>query len=593
MKRMSQILTFAFLCFSLPNLMAQCVSGDCQNGKGTYRYPSGAKYVGEFKDGEIHGVGVCFYTNGSKYSGQWEHRYPNGKGTKTYPDGNKWTGQWKLGKMVDEQGNVLEETWVAKGEEEDDGTNIQTGCISGDCADGEGVFGYADGSRYEGEFANARLDGQGTFYYANGDKYVGAFRNNYSHGKGVFFYADGTKTAGEWVEGEYYGESWVALGKEGCVEGDCTNGEGTYVYRDGAAKYTGSFRDGLAAGRGICHYAEGEYYEGEWANGSFNGLGILHLKDGREVKGKWSDGTFLGPADVSQLDESPAPTLAEASPTESPITQEEPSPEIIVEQTPKPEAATATSSTAETTSIESGEVKVWAVVIGIASYTHMPVLRYTDDDAYRMYAFLKSPEGGALSDDQIRVLVDEDATKAKITATMQEIFGQAGPNDLVMLYFSGHGLKGSFLPIDFDGYNNKLFHDEINALLSESPAKYKLCIADACHSGSLFAMKSGTVENALASYYKTLAQADAGTALIMSSKSSETSLESSGLRQGVFSHFLIRGLKGEADQDDNKVVSVQELYNFINDNVREYTGMRQSPVIKGDYDPKMTVAVKR
>ena len=77
------------------------------------------------------------------------------------------------------------------------------------------------------------------------------------------------------------------------------------------------------------------------------------------------------------------------------------------------------------------------------------------------------------------------------------------------------------------------------------------------------------------------------------SKSEETSLESSGLRQGVFSHFLIRGLKGEADVDANKVVSIIELYNFINDNVRSYTGLRQSPVLKGDYDDKMTVSVIR
>ncbi len=103
----------------------------------------------------------------------------------------------------------------------------------------------------------------------------------------------------------------------------------------------------------------------------------------------------------------------------------------------------------------------------------------------------------------------------------------------------------------------------------------------------------GTAESALSKYYKTLAQAEAGTALIMSSKSDETSLESSGLRQGVFSHFLIRGLKGEADEDDNKIVSIGELYQFIYNNVRDYTGLRQSPLIKGDYDDKMTVGVIR
>ena len=79
----------------------------------------------------------------------------------------------------------------------------------------------------------------------------------------------------------------------------------------------------------------------------------------------------------------------------------------------------------------------------------------------------------------------------------------------------------------------------------------------------------------------------------MSSKSDETSLESSGLRQGVFSHFLIRGLKGEADIDNNKIVSVQELFDFVDENVRAYTMNRQSPVIKGDYDGKMTVSVVR
>ena len=97
----------------------------------------------------------------------------------------------------------------------------------------------------------------------------------------------------------------------------------------------------------------------------------------------------------------------------------------------------------------------------------------------------------------------------------------------------------------------------------------------------------------LVQYYKTLSKSVSGTALIMSSKAEETSLESSGLRQGVFSHFLIRGLKGEADANQDKIVTIEELYDYINKNVRSYTGNRQSPVIKGTYDPKMTVAVVR
>jgi len=95
---------------------------------------------------------------------------------------------------------------------------------------------------------------------------------------------------------------------------------------------------------------------------------------------------------------------------------------------------------------------------------------------------LKSPEGGALRDDNIRMLIDEEATRKNIKKAMSELFMNAGPDDLVLMYYSGHGLKDCFLPIDFDRYNNKLFHEEINEILRQSPAKYKLCIADACHS---------------------------------------------------------------------------------------------------------------
>jgi len=65
-------------------------TGDCQNGKGIFIYRSGAVYIGDFKNGEIHGVGVCSYSDGSKYQGEWVHRYPEGRGTKTFPDGAKY-----------------------------------------------------------------------------------------------------------------------------------------------------------------------------------------------------------------------------------------------------------------------------------------------------------------------------------------------------------------------------------------------------------------------------------------------------------------------------------------------------------------------
>ncbi|HFC00686.1 MAG TPA: hypothetical protein ENJ53_07765 [Phaeodactylibacter sp.] len=357
---------------------------------------------------------------------------------------------------------------------------------------------------------------------------------------------------------------------EGCIEGDCVDGKGTYIYDEGNAKYMGSFKNEMPNGNGVCEYSNGELYDGEWAEGSFNGYGTLYLADGSPIRGYWKEGTFLG--------------------------KQEPAVSVSVSQVESPVVNNTMQTLANIR--KNTKVKVHALIIGISAYTHMPVLKYSDDDAYRMYAFLKSPEGGALQDSQIRMLIDEEATKKNIKEAMVDIFMNAGEDDLVLMYYSGHGLKDCFLPIDFDRYNNKFFHEEVNEILRRSPAKYKLCIADACHSGGL-AMKGGpsdyeySDEQLINTYYSKLSQSDAGTALILSSKLEEISLESSGLRQGVFSHFLIRGLEGEADRNKDKVVTVSELFEFISTNVKSYTSNRQSPIMRGIFDKDMTVSVVR
>lgn len=554
-------LSLLLACATTSFVQSQCVAGNCKDGKGTYLYPSGAKYIGEFKNGEISGVGVCYYTDGSKYSGEWKNRYPDGKGTKTYSDGTKRTGDWKKGRPVDEKGNILED-YIAKKKEEsaDDGTNIQSGCLSGDCKEGNGVFAYPDGSKYEGGFVNGKFAGQGVFVFPNGDRYEGGFKENYPHGQGTRTYANGNSAeTGEWKEGEFIGASLTDNGKSGCIEGNCTDGNGTFVFKEGAARYTGAFKNGQPHGVGACTYANGDHYEGEWEEGAFQGKGTLTLRDATIISGYWVAGEYNGQVPP----EGYKPLEGSTEVVETPIKTLSP------------------------------DTKIWAIVVGVASYDHMPVLRYTDDDAYRFYAFLKSPEGGALPDEQIAILIDEEATLTGINTTLQQILSQAGPKDLVIFYFSGHGLNGSFLPIDFDGYNNKLNHDDIAKMFNACKAKYKICIADACHSGSLISMRSGDPEPTISQYYQSLAKSISGTALIMSSKGDETSLESAGLRQGVFSHFLIRGLKGEADKNKDKIISIRELFDFVYSNVRTYTGNRQSPVLKGAFDPAMPVGITR
>ena len=62
-------------------------------------------------------------------------------------------------------------------------------------------------------------------------------------------------------------------GEEGeCIEGDCENGLGTYVFTDGSS-YSGAWQDGFPEGPGTLKFLDGSKYEGEWRGGSYIGKG--------------------------------------------------------------------------------------------------------------------------------------------------------------------------------------------------------------------------------------------------------------------------------------------------------------------------------
>lgn len=550
-------------CFSIAvtlNLQfaqAQCITGNCIDGSGVMYYPSSSsRYVGEFKGGKREGFGFLYLPNDGNYTGYWKNNRYDGEGIRTTGDGKVEQGIWKEGQLAKPMNNL---NLTLDG----NAAKFKPGCLSGNCFEGNGIKLYPDGMIFIGDFKNGVRNGFGKVYNPDKSIYEGRWVNDKMDGSGIYVDDQGVKRTGVWKDNVYAsagnnpGSVPPATGvknarQTGCVTGDCINGYGTYVYADGG-RYIGPFKDSLSHGQGKAIYPQKDgttyRYEGMFERGKVQGRGTFTYADGRKIMGYWEDGKLIQTLE-SEI----------ANPTSQPL---------------------ATSG-----------IKIWSVIIGVASYKDMPVLRFTDDDAYRIYAFLKSPEGGAVADEQIKLLIDESATRQNILSAMREVFYKAGPNDFVLLYFSGHGLPGAFLPIDYNGVDNKIFHQEINDMLKKSPAKYKLCIADACHSGSMLAARSvQTTQNTIVGFYNQLAQAQAGTALIMSSKSEETSLEASGLRQGVFSHFLIRGLKGEGDANRDKKVTIQELFDYVYSNVRSFTGNLQSPIIRGDYDHSMIVSI--
>ena len=137
-----------FICLALSLLtplflFAQCISGNCIDGTGTYSYPSGAKYIGDFQKGKMNGWGMCTYSNGSIYKGEWKNGYPHGKGKKVLANKKEWSGIWVKGRALDNQGNTIDIEALLNGQSKNQRDALVAknangeGCISGNCTDGQ------------------------------------------------------------------------------------------------------------------------------------------------------------------------------------------------------------------------------------------------------------------------------------------------------------------------------------------------------------------------------------------------------------------------------------------------------------------------
>ena len=98
MKRLIALTILSYFCITSLS-WAACVQGNCENGKGTYTWPSGNKQVGDWKGGSQDGQGTKTWANGDKYVGGYENNKQHGKGTYYWPDGRKDAGQWKDGNL--------------------------------------------------------------------------------------------------------------------------------------------------------------------------------------------------------------------------------------------------------------------------------------------------------------------------------------------------------------------------------------------------------------------------------------------------------------------------------------------------------------
>ena len=150
-----------------------CISGDCQNGFGTYKDTEGFTYIGAFKNGMYNGACTWYDKNDRlHYEGSVVEGKLQGNGTMNQTNGDIYEGGWSNNKM-----------------------------------DGYGKYSFANGDVYDGEFKNSLFNGSGMFTLNSGDVIFANYKDMVQVGESTTEYANGDIQNSTYINGKREGES--------------------------------------------------------------------------------------------------------------------------------------------------------------------------------------------------------------------------------------------------------------------------------------------------------------------------------------------------------------------------------------------------
>lgn len=225
--------------------------------------------------------------------------------------------------------------------------------------------------------------------------------------------------------------------------------------------------------------------------------------------------------------------------------------------------------------------KSWAVVIGINKYEKWPELEYAVNDAKSVKKCLEK-----LGFDVI-ALMDSDATKHNILQLLgDKLPHQVQKEDKVLIFFAGHGQTeevgghqyGYIIPVDgelHNYYSSAISMTQVREISRRIPAKHIYYVIDACYSG-LGLTRSGLRFSPFMEGYLKKVTSLRAVQMITAGGKGEQVLEVDG--HGLFTKYFLSGIEGQADIDDDGVVSASELGTYLRPLVSKASEQKQTPL---------------
>ena len=252
----------------------------------------------------------------------------------------------------------------------------------------------------------------------------------------------------------------------------------------------------------------------------------------------------------------------------------------------------------------------YALVVGVANYPNIRALPFTVlNDATDIANMLKRPDRAAYVEDHVRLLLDEEATKAAILDGLKWLADQTNDESTAIFFFSGHGGRvtdGGAATNYLLPYNTKadalkdtaIRSDELTDALRAIRAGRLVVLMDACHSGG-----TGEAKDALApdtevikgnptdDLYEQLREGE-GRVILASSKSAEVSYVLPNANNSLFTQCLLEGIEGKARHRGDGTVRIFDLAEYTMEQVPALHNRKQHPIFKAqDVDANFPVVL--
>ncbi len=198
-----------------------------------------------------------------------------------------------------------------------------------------------------------------------------------------------------------------------------------------------------------------------------------------------------------------------------------------------------------------GNSRVFALTVGVADYERISTLDRTDEDAERVTAALRS--AGVLAPESV-TLLNSRATRANFQTALTDLTNAMGEEDLLLIFYSGHGEKVENMTTERDGsaetmelFDAPLFDYELAAMMENVDAR-TLLVIDACFAGGFDNVIDQRVDR------MGIFSSDEDTLSLVASE------EKAG---GYISHIFRAALEGAADLNSDRDLSAGELSEYM------------------------------